>query len=109
MLAVDGEHQAVEEAPPLGGRAHEQPVHRRRQPHHAQMIAEGGGGGDRLAVDAAAAARRSVAERRLDAGPERGQAQRALDLSGYRPGTVALIVGDVFQRGAAKPAARRQE
>ena len=60
MLAVDREHQPVEEAPPLGGRAHEQPVHRGRQPHHAQMIAEGGGRADRLAVDAAAPAGRRL-------------------------------------------------
>src|SRR5207244_2136254 len=74
-----------------------------------QMIAEGGGGGDWLAVDAAAAARRGLTARRLDAGAERRQAQRALDFGGHRPGTVALIVGDVLQRGAAEPAARRQQ
>ena len=50
---VDRQHQAVEKAPPLGGRAVEQRVHRGRQPDHAQMIGEGRGRGDRLAVDAA--------------------------------------------------------
>jgi len=41
MLAVDREHQPVEEAPPLRCGAHEQAVHGGSQPHHAQVIAEG--------------------------------------------------------------------
>ena len=53
MLGIDRQHQAVEEAPALGGRAGEQRVHRRHQPDHAQMIGEGRGRADRLAVDAA--------------------------------------------------------
>ena len=76
MLAVDRQHQPVEEPPPLGCRAQEQPVHRRRQPHHAQMIAERGRRTHRLAVDAAAPAGRGVlAAGRVDAGAERGEAR----------------------------------
>ena len=57
---IHRQHQTVEKAPALGGRAVEQRVHGRHQPHHAQMVGEGGGRADRLAVDAAAARRRGV-------------------------------------------------
>ncbi len=110
MFAVDRQHQPVEEPPALGRGAEEQPVHGGRQPDHAQMIAERGRRAHRLAVDAAAPAGRGrLAAGRVEAGAERGQTQRALDLGGDRPGAVALIVGDVFQRGAPKPASRRQK
>ncbi len=55
VLGIDGEHQPVEKAAALGGRAGKQPVHGRREPDDAQMIGEGGGRGDRLAIDAALA------------------------------------------------------
>ena len=110
MLGVDRQHQPVEKPPPLGRLRREQPVHRRRQPDHAQMIAEGGGGTDRLAVDPAApAGRRAFAAGRVDAGAERGEAERAFDLGGHRPGAVALDIGDVVERGAAQAAAGRQK
>ncbi len=110
MATVDRQHQAVEEAPPLGGRAREQAVHRRRQPYHPQMVAERGGGIDRLAVDPAAPHRRGVlGGSRVDPGAERGQPQRALDLGRHRPGAVALVVGQILQGGAAQPAPRRQQ
>ena len=51
----------------------------------------------------------AVRARRVDAGAERGEPQRALDLRRHRPGAVALVVGDIFQRGAPQAAARRQE
>ena len=47
MLRVDRQHQAVEEAAALRGRAVEQRVHGRRQPHHAQVIGKGRRRGDR--------------------------------------------------------------
>jgi len=110
MLAVDRQHQPVEEPSPLRSRAQKQSVHRRRQPHHAQVIAEGRGRTYRLAIDPAAAARAvHLGRRRIDAGAERRKAERAFDLGGYRPGAIALIVGDILQRGAAEAAARRQE
>ena len=110
MLAVDGQHQPVEEPPPFRCGAHEQAVHRRRQPHHAQMIAEGGGRTHRLAVDPAAPAGAAVfLAGCVDAGAQRRQSQLALDFGGHRPGAVALIVGDILQRGAAQTASRRQK
>ena len=110
MLAVDRQHQPIEEPPPLRCRAHEQPVHRRRQPHHAQVIAERRRRSHRLAVDPAAPAGGGrLSARRIDAGAERRKPQRALDLGGYRPGAVALIVGDIVERGAAQAASRRQK
>ena len=110
MLAVDRQHQPVEEAPPFGSRAEKQPVHRGRQPHHAQMIAEGGGRAHRLAVDPAApAGGRGLRGRRVDAGAERGKPERALDLGRYRPGAVALVVGDILQRRAPQAAPRREK
>ena len=110
MLGVDRQHQPVEEPPPLRCRAEKQPVHRRRQPHHAQMIAEGGGGTDRLAVDPAApAGGGAFAAGRVDAGAERGKAERALDLGGHRPGAVALDIGDIVERGAAQAPSGRQK
>ena len=110
MLAVDRQHQPVEKPPPLRGRAQEQPVHRRRQPHHAQMIAEGGGRTDRLAVDPAAPAGGGAS---LPGGsmpvPSVAKPKRALDFGGHRPGAVALVVGDIVERGAAQAAAGRQK
>ena len=47
--------------------------------------------------------------RRVDAGAKRGKAAFALDLGGDRPRAIALIVGNVFERGAAQSASRRQK
>ena len=86
MLAVDREHQPVEKPTPLRGCAQKQPIHCRREPDHAQMIAEGGGRVHGLAVDPAAPAGGGrIAAGRVDAGAERCQPERALDLGGYRP------------------------
>ena len=52
MRGIDGQHQAVEEAPALGRRAGEQAVHRRRQPQDAEIFEQRLGRGDRRAVDA---------------------------------------------------------
>src|SRR5262249_36154214 len=71
--------------------------------------AEGRRRADRFTIDAAAAADAGIASRRLDAGAKRRQPQRALDLGGDRPGAVALIIGDVLQRGTAQAPPRRQE
>ena len=108
MFAVDRKHQAVKEAPPFGGCADEQPVHRWCHPDHAQMIAKGGGGCDRLAIDAAATGRGlPFAARWLDAGAQRCEPERALGFRRHRPGAVALVVGDILKRGAPQPAAWR--
>ena len=109
VFAVDGEHKPIEETPPLRRRPQKQPVHRGRQPHHSQVIAERRGRGHRFAVDAAAPADRGIGHRRIDAGAERRQPQRALDFGGNRPRAIALIVGNVLKVGAAQPTARRQE
>src|SRR5262249_2020707 len=50
-----------------------------------------------------------LALRRLDAGAERDEAERALDLGRYRPGAVALAERDLVEGGATKPAPRREE
>jgi hypothetical protein len=74
------------------------------------MIAEGRRRGDRLAIDAAAARRgRRVRRRPVDAGAQRCEPQRPLDFGGYRPGPVALVVGDVVGGRAAQAASRRQK
>ena len=41
-------------------------------------------------------------------GAERREPKRALDLGRHRPGAVALVVGDIFQRGAAQAPAGRE-
>ena len=110
MLTVDGQNEAIEKAPPLRCRSQKQSVHRGRQPHHAQVVAERRRRGHRFAVDTAApAARGGIGRRRVDAGAERGQSQRALDFGGNRPRAVALIVGNVLQHRPAQPATRRQK
>ena len=74
------------------------------------MIAERRRRGHRLAVDAAAPAGGSSLEARgIDAGAERGKPKGAFDLGGDRPRAVALIVGDIFESGAAQTAPRRQK
>ena len=55
MPRIDGQHQAVEEAAALAGRAGEKPVHRRRQPQHAEIFEHRLGGAAAGAVDADAA------------------------------------------------------
>ena len=110
MIGVDREHQPVEEAPPLRGRAVEQHVHRGHEPDHPQVVGEGGGGGNRLAIDAALArGGRGIARRRLDAGSERRQAERAFDVARQRPGAVAFRERQFVKRGAAQATSRRQE
>ena len=70
VLRIDREHQPVEEAAPVAGRAAEQRVEVGRQPDDAQVLGEGGRRGDRRAVDPAQARRAAVGARRLDAGAE---------------------------------------
>src|SRR5947209_18658913 len=50
-----------------------------------------------------------LADGRLDAGSERRQAQRTLDLRRDRPGAVTLRKGDILQRRAAQAASGRQQ
>ena len=75
------------------------------------MIAERGGRADRSRGRSGSAALVAAASSpaRIDAGAERRQAERALDLGRDRPGAVALIVGDIVERGAAQAAARATE
>ena len=81
-----------------------------RQPDHAQMIAERRGRRHRLAVDPAAPAGGGrLNARRIDAGAERREAERALDLGGHRPRAVALVIRDIVKGGAAQAASRRQK
>src|SRR6202041_128519 len=64
----------------------------------------------RLAVDAAApAGSGGLDARRIDPGAERCEAERALDLGGYRPRAVALIIRDIVKGGAAQAASGRQK
>ena len=53
--------------------------------------------------------RRVLGRRRLDAGAERGEPERALDVGRHRPRAVAFREGDLLERGAAQPAPGRQE
>ena len=86
MLAVDREHEAVKEPPPLRSRAQEQPVHRWRQPHHAQVVAKGRRRSHGLTVDAAApGGGRRVIARRVDTGAKRRQAEGTFDLGRHGP------------------------
>ena len=74
------------------------------------MIAEGCRRPDRLTVDAAAPADRCrLAVQRIDTGAECRKAERAFHFRGYGPRSIALNIGGVIERGAAQPAARRQE
>src|ERR1700723_2271725 len=74
------------------------------------MIPERRGGCDRFAVDPAAPAGGGRLDaRRIDAGAERCEAERALDLGGYRPRAVALIIRDIVKGGAAQSPSGRQE
>ena len=43
VLGIEGRHQAVEEAAPVGGRAGKQPVHGRREPQQPHVLAQGAG------------------------------------------------------------------
>ena len=106
MLGIDGEHETIEKAPALGGRAVEQPVHGRHQPDDPQVIGKGGRGRYRLPIDAAFAHDHGAFDRRrFDAGPERCQAERAFDIGCYRPGSVAFGKRHVVERRAPQPAA----
>ena len=110
MVGIDREYQAIEKAPALGRCAGKQRIHRRNEPDHAQVIGEGCGRADRLAVNPALALDHdAVLGRPFDAGTERRQAQRALDLGGDRPRAVALAECDFLERGAAQTAAGREE
>ena len=110
MLGIDRQRQAIEKAAALRRRADEQRIHRRHQPDHAQVIGESGSRSDRFTIDPAFALhQRAVFGRPLDAGAERGEPQRALDLGGHRPGAVALVERHLLERGAAQTAARREK
>ena len=110
MAGIDRKHQPVEEAPALRGGASKQLIHRGHQPDHPQMVGERRCRSRRLAVDAVFADRRRVGvRRRLDAGTERREAERAVDLGRDRPGAVALIESELAHVGAAQPAARREQ
>ena len=86
VLGIDRQHEPVEEAAALGGRAIEQPIHGRDEPDDAQVIGESRRRRDRLAVDAALAGdRRVLGGGRLDPGAEARQAERAVDISRHRP------------------------
>src|SRR5258708_30764308 len=72
-------------------------AHRRRRTHG-------------LGIDPAApVGGRHFAAGGVDSGAERCQPQRALDLGGYRPRAIALIVGDIVERRAAQTASRREK
>ncbi len=108
---VDGEHRAVEKAPPVGRRAGEQAVHRRRQPEHAEVVEEGVRRGGRGMVDLDPAAAFRPGRPAHHAGAE-------IDLAGprWRPvaataqaAVAALASGDLVEAGAADAAAGRQQ
>jgi len=86
MRAVDGEHEAVEEAAALRCGAAEQGVHCGRHPDDAHMIGECRRRRSRLAIDAAfARCGISIGELRLDPGSKRREAERALEFGCRRP------------------------
>ena len=110
MRAVDGEHQAIQETPALGGRPAEQSIHRGRHPHHAHVIGEGSSGGNRLAVDPALAGnRRFLRDGPLDAAAECRKAKRAFKIRSDRPRSVAFGKRDLVERRAPQPASRRKK
>ncbi len=112
VLGVDGERQAVEEPPALRRRASEQRVERGCQPHHTQMIGKSRRGAGRLPINPAFAHRRCgifLFRRPLDAGAERGQPQRALDLGRNRPRAIAFGERHFVKRGAAQATAGCEE
>ncbi len=110
MFGVDGEHQAVEEAPAFRRRAVEQRIHRRNEPDHPQVVGKRRGGGNRLAIDAALArGRHDVAGRRFDAGSERCETEGALDVARRRPGAVTFGKRQLVERRASQAAPGRQQ
>ena len=110
MFGIDGEHEAVEEAPAFRRRAVEQRIHRGNEPDHPQVVGKRRGGGNRLAVDPALArGRRDVAGRRFDAGSERRETERALDVARRRPGAVTFGKRQLVERRAAQAAPGRQQ
>ena len=110
VLGVDRQHQPVEEAPPLArparrtGRPSPAPARATRR-WSAKAAAEATGSRSMRHLRAA----RVVAGRRLDAGAERREPERALDLGRHRPGAVALAEGDLVERGAAQAAPGREQ
>ena len=101
MFGIDGEHQTVEKTPALGRRPEKQSIHRRRQPHQPQMVADGGRGCDALAVNAVFARDAGAFNRRLDAGTERRQTERAFSRLGWA--SVAIVVTLHIVMIAAEP------
>jgi hypothetical protein len=74
------------------------------------VIGEGRGRCDGLPIDAVFALDgRVVVKRPFDAGAERCEPQRALDLGGDRPRAVALGKCHFIERGAAQAAAGREK
>ena len=109
MLRVDREHEPVEEAAALAGRAAEEPVELGREPDEAQIFGEGGGRAGRRAVDAAEARAVARRARRLEAGAEPVLAITALDRGRDREAAGAAVASHLGKLGPAQAAARREE
>ncbi len=112
VLAVDREHDAVEEAAALGRRAGEEPVHGGRQPDDAQVVGEALGGRHGRAIDAASARGRRPRAGEFEAGAElRGRdfAGRILDLDRDGPAATAAVPRAVGEFRPAETAARGEE
>ena len=105
MARNEGHHQPVEKAPPVAGRAAEQPVHVRGQPQQAQIGRHVLDGTGRGAVDPDLAARRALDE----AGAEIGRPVRRLDGRRHRPGRVGAQLHQRVEGGAPQAPPRRQQ
>ena len=112
MLGIEGRHQPVEEAAPVGGRAGKEPVHGGREPEHAHVLAQGARNSSATcAVDQHQPALRGTVAFALaaPAGAERHGPCRGFDLRCNRPGAGAALPGKVLEGGTAQAAARRQQ
>src|SRR5580704_338837 len=106
VIGVDGEHQPIEEAPPLARRIGEQSVHRRRQPDDTQMVGEGARRGDAHAIDAIDARRRF--RRWLQPGPKLARLAIVLDLDRHCKAARAAVARAFAELRAPQSAARRE-
>jgi len=109
VLGIDREHQTIEKSSSFGSGPEEQAVHFRDQPYDPQVLGKGARGAYRLAIDPRLALRAFIACGRLNPGAEHRRTERSLDFGGNRPGAVALRRRDIFDRGAAQAAARREK
>ena len=102
VVGIDRQHQPVQKAPPVPGRAGKKAIHGGRQPDEAQMVREGPGRADGGAVNAATPG--GAAVRRLDARAQLDQIAIALQLKRGRPAARAADAGEIAEVSPSQPA-----